>query len=37
MVDRYDADVVFVPLEPKMVDVQHAHAVIAQMLRARAR
>jgi polysaccharide pyruvyl transferase CsaB len=34
MVDRYDADVVFVPLEPKMVDVQHAHAVIAQMLRA---
>jgi polysaccharide pyruvyl transferase CsaB len=34
MVDRYDADVVFVPLEPKMVDVQHAHAVVAQMLRA---
>jgi polysaccharide pyruvyl transferase CsaB len=34
MVDRYDADVVFVPLEPRMVDVQHAHAVVAQMLRA---
>ena len=24
MVDRYDADVVFVPMEPKMLDVQHA-------------
>jgi polysaccharide pyruvyl transferase CsaB len=34
MVDRYDADVVFVPLEPRMVDVQQAHAVVAQMLRA---
>jgi polysaccharide pyruvyl transferase WcaK-like protein len=34
MVDRYDADVVFVPMEPRMVDVQHAHAVVAQMLRA---
>jgi polysaccharide pyruvyl transferase CsaB len=34
MVDRYDADVVFVPLEPKMLDVQQAHAVVAQMLRA---
>jgi polysaccharide pyruvyl transferase CsaB len=34
MVDRYDADVVFVPMEPKMVDVQHAHAVVARMLRA---
>jgi polysaccharide pyruvyl transferase CsaB len=34
MVDRYDADVVFVPLEPKMIDVQQAHAVVAQMLRA---
>ena len=27
MVDRYDADVVFVPMEPKMVDSQHCHAV----------
>jgi polysaccharide pyruvyl transferase CsaB len=34
MVDRYDADVVFVPMEPKMQDVQHCHAVVAQMLRA---
>jgi polysaccharide pyruvyl transferase WcaK-like protein len=34
IVDRYDADVVFLPLEPEMVDVQHAHAVVAQMLRA---
>jgi polysaccharide pyruvyl transferase CsaB len=34
MVDRYDADVVFVPLEPKMLDIQQAHAVVAQMLRA---
>jgi polysaccharide pyruvyl transferase CsaB len=34
MVDRYDADVVFVPLEPRMIDVQQAHAVVAQMLRA---
>jgi polysaccharide pyruvyl transferase CsaB len=34
MVDRYDADVVFVPLEPKMLDVQQAHAVVARMLRA---
>ncbi|HZA67032.1 MAG TPA: polysaccharide pyruvyl transferase family protein, partial [Geminicoccaceae bacterium] len=34
MVDRFDADVVFVPLEPRMRDVQEAHAVVAQMLRA---
>ena len=34
MVDRYDADIVFVPMEPKMMDVQHCHAVVAQMLRA---
>jgi len=34
MVDRYDADIVFVPMEPKMLDVQHCHAVVAQMLRA---
>ena len=27
MVDRYDADVVFVPMERRMVDMQHAHAV----------
>jgi len=34
MVDRYDADIVFVPMEPRMMDVQHAHAVVARMLRA---
>ena len=34
MVDRYDADIVFVPMEPVSLDAQHSHAVIAQMLRA---
>jgi polysaccharide pyruvyl transferase CsaB len=34
MVDRYDADIVFVPMEPGSLDTQHSHAVIAQMLRA---
>src|ERR671919_1627269 len=34
MVDRYDADIVFVPMEPKMQDTQECHAVAAQMLRA---
>lgn len=34
MVERFDADVVFVPMEPKMQDMQHCHAVIARMLRA---
>jgi polysaccharide pyruvyl transferase CsaB len=34
MVDRFDADVVFVPMEPDMQDVQQSHAVVAQMLRA---
>ncbi len=34
MVDRYDADMVFVPMEPNMLDVQHSHAVVARMLRA---
>lgn len=32
MVDRYDADVVFVPLEPQSRDLQHSHAVVSQML-----
>ena len=32
MVERYDADIVLVPMEPRMLDVQHCHAVIAQML-----
>jgi polysaccharide pyruvyl transferase CsaB len=34
MVDRYDADMVFVPMERSVLDSQHSHAVIAQMLRA---
>ncbi|OPY66610.1 MAG: Polysaccharide pyruvyl transferase [Syntrophorhabdaceae bacterium PtaU1.Bin034] len=33
MVDRYDAHVVFVPMERKVLDMQHSHAVISQMLR----
>lgn len=31
MVDRYDADVVFIPMERKKLDMQHCHAVVAQM------
>ena len=34
MVDRYDADIVFVPMERSVLDTQHSHAVIAKMLRA---
>ncbi len=34
IVDRYDADVVFVPMERSVLDTQHSHAVIAKMLRA---
>jgi polysaccharide pyruvyl transferase CsaB len=34
MVDRYDANVVFVPMERSVLDTQHSHAVIASMLRA---
>lgn len=32
MVDRYDADIVFVPMERKVLDMQHSHAVISKML-----
>lgn len=32
MAERFDADIVLVPMEPRMLDVQHCHAVIAQML-----
>ncbi len=32
IVDRYDADVVFVPMERQVRDLQHSHAVIARML-----
>jgi polysaccharide pyruvyl transferase CsaB len=31
MVDRLDADLVFVPMERNVLDVQHSHRVIAQM------
>ncbi|MGQ0656205.1 MAG: polysaccharide pyruvyl transferase family protein [Betaproteobacteria bacterium] len=34
MVDRFDADIVFVPMERSVLDTQHSHAVIARMLRA---
>jgi polysaccharide pyruvyl transferase WcaK-like protein len=34
MVDRFGADVVFVPMERSVLDSQHSHAVIAKMLRA---
>ncbi len=33
MIDRYDANIVFVPMEQRVQDMQHAHAVIAKMLR----
>ncbi len=31
MVDRLDADLVFVPMERRVQDMQHSHAVISQM------
>jgi polysaccharide pyruvyl transferase CsaB len=31
MVDRLDAEIVFFPMEHKKTDVQHSHAVVAQM------
>ena len=33
MIDRYDANIVFVPMEQRVLDMQHSHAVIAKMLR----
>src|SRR5437868_12837047 len=33
MADRFDADVIFVPMEHSVLDIQHSHAVIAKMLR----
>lgn len=33
IIDRYDADIVFVPMEQRMLDMQHSHAVISRMLR----
>ena len=32
MIDRFDANIVFVPMEALKLDVQHSHAVIAKML-----
>jgi len=32
IIERYDADVVFFPMEWRMLDVQHSHKVISQML-----
>jgi polysaccharide pyruvyl transferase CsaB len=33
MIERFDVDVLFIPLEPKTFDLQHSHAVMARMLR----
>ncbi len=33
MIDRFDADIVFFPMEQRMLDVQQSHAVVSQMLR----
>lgn len=33
MVDRFDADIIFIPTERKHLDMQHAHAVISMMLK----
>lgn len=33
MIERFDADVIFIPMEPREFDLQHSHAVIARMLR----
>ncbi len=34
MVDRFNADIVLVPMERSVLDMQHSHGVIAKMLRA---
>lgn len=34
VIDRLDADVVFVPMERRHMDLQHSHAVVAKMQRA---
>lgn len=33
IIDRYDAQVVFVPMERRVLDMQHSHAVVSKMLR----
>lgn len=32
MIDRFDADVLLIPMERRVLDLQHSHAVVAQML-----
>jgi len=32
LVDRFDADIVFVPMERNVLDMQHSHAIISKML-----
>ncbi len=32
LVDRFDADILFVPMERNVLDMQHSHAVISKML-----
>jgi polysaccharide pyruvyl transferase CsaB len=34
MVDRLDADLIFVPMERQALDIQHCHAVVSQMAHA---
>jgi polysaccharide pyruvyl transferase CsaB len=33
MVDRFNADIIFIPMERKMLDMQESHAVLARMVR----
>lgn len=33
MIDRYDANILFIPMERNVLDMQHSHAIISRMLR----
>lgn len=33
MIERFEADILFIPMEPREFDLQHSHAVISRMLR----
>lgn len=33
MIERYNANILFIPMEPRTFDMQHCHAVISRMLR----
>ncbi|NLE01010.1 MAG: polysaccharide pyruvyl transferase [Fibrobacter sp.] len=33
IIERFDADVIFIPMEPRAFDLQQSHAVISRMLR----